>query len=166
MNKLLVAGMLSTLVGTPAFAYDAQVEINGQVLDESCTINGSSVAPATINVSLPSINKNALNKVGDWAMNTPFTLKLTNCPSSVKVVWEKMANVDSATGALVNTVAGTNAQLRVLDDAFAPINLNADTGRTVTGGAADLVYYGQYYAKVAPVTPGELRTFGYITLQY
>lgn len=167
MKKVLITGLLSALIAAPAFAYDAEVQISGMVLTESCTINGSDVAPASIDVPLPSINKNALNKAGDWAMNTPFRLTLTNCPDSVKIVWEKMANVDGSTGALVNTLtSGTNAQIRVLDDTFTPINMNADTGRTVTGGSAELTYYGQYYAKVVPVTPGKINTFGYITLQY
>ncbi|MGE9761080.1 fimbrial protein [Pseudomonas sp. PDM20] len=166
MNKVLITGLLSALATAPAFAFDSEVKFSGMVLTESCTINGSGTAPVPINVSMSSINKNALNKVGDWALNTPFKLSLTNCPDSVKIVWEKMANVDGSTGALVNTVAGTNAQIRVLDDTFTPINMNADVGRVVTGGSAELTYYGQYYAKVVPVVPGEIKTFGYITLQY
>jgi major type 1 subunit fimbrin (pilin) len=99
-------------------------------------------------------------------MNTPFTLALTGCPDPVKVVWEPSSTVDATTGALVNTIAGTNAQVRVLDSTATPINLSSDPGVTVTGGAANLKYFGQYYAKEVPVTPGKISTYGYITLEY
>lgn len=149
-----------------AFAYDADVQINGEVVTESCTINNSTATPAVVDVEMPGINRSSLMTVGSWAMNTPFTLSLTGCPDTVKVTWEKSSTVDAVTGALVNTVAGTNAQIRVLDAKAAPIDLNADPGITVTGGAADLKYFGQYYAKEVPVTPGKISTYGYITLTY
>ncbi|WP_178119476.1 fimbrial protein [Pseudomonas sp. SCB32] len=165
MKKLLTAGLLSSLA-TSAFAYDAEVDINGEVVTESCTINNSSVAPTVINVDMPKINISALPSAGSWAMNTPFTVALTNCPDPVKVSWEKSSTVDAESGALVNTIAGTNAQIRVLDGNAQPINLNSDAGQVVTGGSANLRYFGQYYAKTAPVTPGKISTYGYITLTY
>jgi major type 1 subunit fimbrin (pilin) len=153
-------------MGAQAFAYEAEVQISGEVVSQSCTINNSSTSPTVIDVKLPGISRSSLMTVGSWAMNTPFTLSLTGCPDPVKVTWEQSNTVDAITGALFNTVAGTNAQIRVLDAKAAPINLNADPGVTVTGGAADLRYFGQYYAKEVPVTPGKISTYGYITLTY
>ncbi|PJI48565.1 MAG: hypothetical protein CTR55_12940 [Pseudomonas sp.] len=166
MKMLLAAGILCSLA-TGTFAYDAQVNIGGEVTTESCKINNSTTEPVSIDVPLSSINISALPSVGSWAQNTKFVVSLTDCPGAVNVVWEKFANVDESTGALINTVAGgTNAQIRVLDRSFTPINMNNDTGIAVTTTSADLPYYAQYYAKVAPVTPGKISTFGYISLYY
>jgi P pilus assembly protein, pilin FimA len=148
------------------FAYDAQINFNGELTAETCTINGSAANPAMINVSLKTVGQSALLSVGSWAMNTPFVLSFTNCPASTTVIWSPMQNVDATTGALINTIAGTNAQIRVLDDEYKAVNMNADVGRTFTGGAADLKYYAQYYAKEVPVVTGQIKTFGYITLAY
>lgn len=165
MKKLLATAVLST-VSMGAFAYDAQVQIDGEVLTESCTINNSAVAPAVLDVKMPTILVSALQKPGDWAMNTPFTLSLKDCPDNVRVTWEKSSTVDGSTGALINTIAGSNAQVRILDSKVVPIDLNADPGIVVTGGSADLKYFSQYYAKTVPVTPGKISTYGYITLSY
>lgn len=166
MKRVLVAGVL-TVFASGAFAYDAQVNIGGLVTTNSCKINNSTTGPVSINVPLSSINTSALPSVGSWAQNTKFVVSLTDCPGAVNVVWEKFANVDETTGALINTMAGgTNAQIRVLDGTFTPIDMNKDTGVQVTTASADLPYYAQYYAKVAPVTPGKISTFGYISLYY
>lgn len=166
MKHLLVVGTISMLA-SGAFAFDAQVNIGGEVTTESCKINNSTTEPVSINVPLSSINTSALPSVGSWAQNTKFVVSLTDCPGAVNVVWEKFANVDASTGALINTVSGgTNAQIRVLDRTFTPINMNQDTGIQVTTPSADLPYYAQYYAKVTPVTPGKISTFGYISLYY
>lgn len=166
MKRLFVAGLLSTL-SVGAFAYDAQVNIGGEVTTESCKINNSTSEPVSIDVPLSRINTSALPSVGSWAQNTRFVVSLTDCPGAVNVVWEKFANVDASTGALINTISGgTNAQIRVLDRTFTPINMNNDTGIQVTTTSADLPYYAQYYAKVVPVTPGRISTFGYISLYY
>jgi major type 1 subunit fimbrin (pilin) len=165
MKQILSAVALFAFAAN-AFAYDAEVQIDGEVVTESCTINNSSVEPTIIDVKLPGINRAALPTAGSWAMNTPFTLSLTNCPDPVKVTWEDSSTVDATTGALINTITGTNAQIRVLDSSANPINLSADPGITVTGGSADLKYFGQYYAKVVPIVPGKISTYGYITLSY
>ncbi|MCY1415191.1 hypothetical protein D9M71_306640 [compost metagenome] len=119
-------------------------------------------------MTLPTIGVGALPTVGSWAQNTKFTIQLTNCTAaSTTVHWEPMVNVDSATGALKNTNAGgTNAQLRVLDSNYTPIDMRSDAGITFSGTSKDLDYYAQYYAKVVPATTGVLSTYGYITLTY
>ncbi len=166
MKKFFVAGVLSTL-SVGAYAHDAQVNIAGEVITESCKINNSDKLPVSIDVPLSAINTSALPSVGSWAQNTRFTVSLTDCPSAVTVKWEQFSNVDSSTGALTNTLAGgSNAQIRVVDSAFSPINMNQDAGINVTTGSADLVYYAQYYAKTVPVTPGKVSTYGYLSLYY
>jgi major type 1 subunit fimbrin (pilin) len=166
MKKLFVAMLLST-ASAGALAYDAQVSFDGEVLDQTCTINGAA-SGASINVVLDTIGVNALANAGDWAGNKKFTIALTNCSGATTTVkWEQMVNVDSITGALKNTVVGgTNALIRVLNDDLSPVDMAADTGRTITGAAADLDYYAQYYASVVPVTAGQISTFGYVTLTY
>lgn len=165
-KNLFVAIMLST-ASAGAFAYDAQVNFNGEVLDQTCTIN-SAVSGANINVTLDTIGVSALTNAGDWAGNKKFTIQLTNCTAATTTVkWEQMVNVDNTTGTLKNTaIGGSNASIRVLNDDLSPVDMAADIGRTITGATANLDYYAQYYASAAPVTPGQVTTFGYITLTY
>lgn len=165
-NKIFVATVLST-ASAGAFAYDAQVNFNGEVLAQTCEINGA-VTGANIDVVLDTIGVNALANAGDWAGNKKFTIQLTNCTAATTTVkWEQMINVDSATGALKNTaVGGSSALIRVLNADLSPVDMAADPGRTITGPTAALDYYAQYYAATGPATPGLVTTFGYITLVY
>jgi P pilus assembly protein, pilin FimA len=167
MKKLLVAAILSS-ASFGAFAYDAQVNFNGEVVDQTCKINGSA-SPATVTITLDKVGVSAFKSAGDWAGNKLFTLKLTECTAATTTVkWEPMVNVDSATGALKNTTTtnGSNVQVRVLNDDYSPINMTQDAGRTFSGASANLDYYAQYYAKVVPATAGQVATYGYITLTY
>ncbi|WP_152220064.1 fimbrial protein [Pseudomonas sp. SCB32] len=167
MKKLLVAAILSS-ASVGAFAYDAQVNFNGEVLDQTCQVNGTT-QPAVLDVNLPKVNKSSLAGAESWAGNTPFTFNLTNCPvSATKAKWEITGQVDSA-GTLTNTVAGTNATIRLIDPANNYININTDAGYSFTpaaDGSATLKYMAQYYSKAGSATAGQLKTVGYWTLTY
>ncbi len=167
MKKLLVAALFST-ASVGAFAYDAQVNFDGEVLDQTCEVNGQ-LGQAVVNVVLPKVNKSALAGAESWAANTPFNFQLTNCPvSATKAKWEVTSQVDAA-GTLLNTVTGTNATVRLLDPAGQYININTDTGYSftpATDGSATLTYMAQYYSKAGSATAGKLQTVGYWTLTY
>ncbi|PJI48562.1 MAG: ferrous iron transporter B [Pseudomonas sp.] len=167
MKKLLVAAILSS-ASVGAFAYDAQVNFTGQVLDQTCEVNGKQGA-AVVDVTLPTVNKSALAGAESWAGNTPVNFNLTNCPvSATTAKWEITGQVDSA-GTLANTVAGTNATVRLLDPTGAAININTDTGYKFTpaaDGSYSLKYLAQYYSKAGSATAGKLQTVGYWTLTY
>jgi len=167
MKKLIVAAMFST-ASVGAFAFDAQVNFNGEVLDQTCEVNGKQ-GQAVVDVTLPKVNKSALAGADSWAGNTPFTFNLTNCPvSATKAKWEVTGQVDSA-GTLINTVAGTNATVRLIDPANNYININTDAGYSFTpaaDGSATLKYMAQYYSKAGSATAGQLKTVGYWTLTY
>ncbi|HEF4761904.1 TPA: type 1 fimbrial protein [Pseudomonas putida] len=169
MKKILVAALLTT-ASFGAFAYDAQVNFSGLVLDQTCQINGQ-LGQALMNVTLPTVNKSALTTASSWAGNTPFKFDLTNCPvSATSAKWEVTSLVDAtADGTLKNSVAGTNATLRLLDPIGTPININTDLGYAFTpaaDGSYTLNYTAQYFSKAGAATAGQLKTVGYMTLTY
>lgn len=168
MKKLLVAAIVST-ASFGAFAYDAQVNFSGEVLDQTCEVNGKADGSAVLNITLPKVNKSALAGAESWAGNTPVTFTLKDCPvSATTAKWEITGQVDSA-GTLTNTAAGTNATVRLLNPNGAAININTDAGYTFTpaaDGSATLRYLAQYYSKAGSATAGELKTVGYWTLTY
>ncbi|MGE9761076.1 fimbrial protein [Pseudomonas sp. PDM20] len=168
MKKLLVAAILSS-VSVGAFAYDAEVKFSGEVLNQTCEINGKNDGSDVQTVTLPKVNKSALAGADSWAGNTPFQFKLTNCPVQLtKAKWELRGEVDAA-GTLKNTGAGTNATVRLIDPANNYINIQTDAGYSFTpaaDGSATLNYMAQYYSQAGSATPGPLETVGYWTLTY
>lgn len=161
---LAVTCALAFSVG--AHAYDAQINFNGRILNSTCKIN-SAVTPTSMSVPLVDAEARDFIGAGSTQKNTDFTIALSECTATTTTVkWDNMANVDSTTGALINTAAGgSNVQIRVLNGAT-PINMVADTGRSFTGASASLTYTAQYYAKTVPVTPGLVSTYGTISLIY
>ncbi|MFS2124593.1 fimbrial protein [Pseudomonas sp. Pseusp97] len=163
-NPILV--LLWLAASSSAFAYDTQINFSGSFINSTCKINGGAI-PASMTVTLGRAEARKFGAAGDTQMNKDFTISLSDCTAATTTVkWDNMVNVDASTGALKNTVSGgSNIQIRVLNGT-APVNMASDSGRSFTGTSAQLVYTAQYYAKTVPVTPGQVSTFGTITLSY
>lgn len=73
LATLILAGLASN-----AFAYDAQINITGELTESTCLINGAS-SPAVKNVTLPTLSKSALTGAGSWAGRVPVTFELSGC---------------------------------------------------------------------------------------
>ncbi len=90
------------MLGT-AHAVDGTIVIHGEIIDQTCKINGGD-PPAYIIVSLPKISTSALKSVGDIAGATPFVIKLTECPAAlngnVKAYFEPGFSTDYDNGSL------------------------------------------------------------------
>lgn len=157
MNKFLIAIPLLALATSTAFAADGTITINGQVTDNTCTVN--TVQGKDFTVTLPTVSKQVLAVAGDTAGRTPFTINLTGCTAGSKVAtyFEPGATVDFNTGRL-NNASGTakNVQVQLLgsNNTAIPV-LAAGAGGIQTNsqlvdvsgtGAADLNYYAEYYA--------------------
>ena len=160
MNKFLIAIPLLALATSTAFAADGTITINGQVTDNTCTVN--TVQGKDFTVTLPTVSKQVLAAAGDTAGRTPFTINLTGCTAGSKVAtyFEPGATVDFNTGRL-NNASGTakNVQVQLLGSDNTAIKVLAGSGSgldfaqtnsqwvdVVAGGSADLNYYAEYYA--------------------
>ncbi|WP_152606765.1 fimbrial protein [Bordetella trematum] len=102
------------LIATPALAVDGTITINGEIIDQTCKINGAD-PPAHILVTLPKIAATALKDKGDVAGSTVFLIKLTECPSSltgeVKAHFEPGPTTDYDSGNLYAYVNSTSAAM-------------------------------------------------------
>ncbi|QRY80302.1 type 1 fimbrial protein [Pseudomonas sp. PDNC002] len=164
MKRILLAAVLSSLT-VGAFANDVQIEVDGSALPASCKINGTH-GTAQISVKLPKVSIQSLSTAGSWSANTRFTLHLTDCPVGTIVAWSAPDLMDPASGGLRNALStGTNAQVRVLNEDFSPVDLAKDAGRTVSDAESEeLTYYLQYYAKDVPVVQGAFKSSARVTL--
>ncbi|GAB2874216.1 fimbrial protein [Paraburkholderia jirisanensis] len=178
---LVAAGFVS-LVSFSAHAADGTILINGSVSDTTCSINGaSSGSPADISVSLPKVQAGALAEAGAVAgTSNPSDIRMTlsGCSgAATKAVarFENGTTVDQTTGNLKNTIITSpaqNVQVRLLNANMQPINIVtganndlASNGAAITGGAAVLQYYAQYYATGKAQAGGVNASVQY-TMQY
>jgi major type 1 subunit fimbrin (pilin) len=139
-----------------AAASDGTVNITGLVTASTCKIN-TATSPVTIAVALPTVSTSALPSAGTTAGRTPFTIALSNCTaalSKAQTYFEPGPTVDTATNNLILQGAGSaaNVELQLLNADSSKILLgNAIASQNtataaITGGAATLNYFAQYYA--------------------
>jgi major type 1 subunit fimbrin (pilin) len=177
----IATGGLLGLASLGAQASDGTITFTGSLSDTTCSINGNAAGtPANIpNVSLPEVSASVLGTAGATAGRTqPIVLALTGCSgTATKAVafFESGPTVDQSNGYLKNQAAtspATNVEVRLLNASFQPINITsglnndmAANGATITGGAATLNYYGEYYA-TGKATSGAVSTSVNYTMQY
>ena len=172
----------AAFLSTAAQAADGTITINGSVSDTTCSINGAaSGTPADLAVTLPTVQAGSLATAGATAgMSNLGDLRfaLSGCSgAATKAVarFENGPTVDQSSGYLTNQASASpaqNVQVRLLNGNTQPINILsgdnnnlATNGATITGGAATLNYFAQYYA-TGKVLPGNVNTSVQYTMQY
>ncbi|WGS46916.1 type 1 fimbrial protein [Burkholderia sp. JSH-S8] len=172
---LLVAGGIAML-SSGAHAYDGTIDFSGQIVDNTCLINGNQ-APDQLSVVLPTVSKSTLPTVGAWGGRTPFQIKLTQCPvgANVATYFEPDTTTNFTTGTLKNTIgtgAATGVEVRLRNKAFGKIQLGkslAEQGGIAeavdANGNANLNYFAEYEA-IGVVTSGQVASRVAYTLQY
>ncbi|WP_305420139.1 fimbrial protein [Photobacterium leiognathi] len=80
VSKLI---MLLVLFSSNCFAYDVLININGRIIENTCTIS-----PLDQNklVSFGTVDKKEFGSVGTKIKKTPITIKFENCSESIQSV--------------------------------------------------------------------------------
>jgi major type 1 subunit fimbrin (pilin) len=188
MQKRVIPAVVIVAMGIVGFqsmkahAADGTITINGSVSDTTCSINGVAAAsPADISVTLPTVQAGSLASAGATAGTSnlgDIQFSLSGCSgTATKAVarFENGANVDQSSGYLLNKASvspAQNVQVRLLNAKMQPINVltnanndAATNGAVISGGAAMLNYFAQYYA-TGKAQPGSVNTSVQYTMQY
>lgn len=181
--RMVTIGTVILMSSVAAHAADGQVSFNGEVIENSCQVVQKNKV-----VTLPTVQRSALDAAGATAGVVPFTIDLTGCTagSNVSVYFEK-DSVVSSDGRLLNNVdtsggdtAAGNVEVELMNNNFGFINLATqpaiNTDGTVSGSAvpvstadssgdASLPFYARYYATGAS-TAGKVNTYVNFTVVY
>lgn len=187
MKSILPAIAIATggLLGLASFganAADGTITFTGTVSDTTCSINGAaSGSPANLAVTLPTVSAGTLaaqGAVAGTSSPTDMTLALSGCSGTATkaiAAFENGPTVDQGTGYLTNQAASgpaSNVEVRLLNASLQPINITtglnndiAGHGATISGGAANMKYFAQYYA-TGKAQSGAVATTVQYTMQY
>ena len=155
-----------------AFSADGTVTVNGEVIAETCTVNGD---VPNFGVVLPTVSLLAFQGVGSTAGATAFAIAMTNCSmglGSVNTYFEP-GPTTSAAGRLINQIFGgasVDGQIQNADGSA--VNLAAAYGSqnttptSIVGQSATQVYSIAYFANASPMTAGAFSTSVVYTLVY
>ncbi|MBB6188275.1 fimbrial protein [Rhodanobacter sp. MP7CTX1] len=177
MNKTLLSATLVAALGTLAFVPaahaasngagpifnstpDGTLTINGQVLAQTCTVDGKAAGTSDNKVvTLPDQWKTALAASGNVAGATTFTIVIAACDPALTTVQTYFSGgtLDGATGNLKNSGTAQNVDVQLLDgqNTNAPIVLSNTTTsgsgsqtatKALASGGATLSYQAQYIA--------------------
>ncbi|WP_454829310.1 fimbrial protein [Paraburkholderia xenovorans] len=176
----IAASSLFGLVPLGAHAADGTISITGTVTDSTCSINGNaSGTTADKAITLATVPAGSLASAGAVAGTsnpTDLQLNLTGCSGTATKAIARFENgptVDQANGYLSNT-AGTaqNVEVRLLNAQMQPINVTtgvnndiATNAATISGGAATLQYFAQYYA-TGVATAGTVSSSVQYSMEY
>lgn len=146
----------SAIATTTPTSYDGEINFSGKIVNTTCTVNNSTTQnPMT--VTLPTVNKTALNTVGKTVGQTNFKINLTNCAASnaditaVKAYFQ--GDKINSDGRLDTNIE--NVDIEILDGNGEKINLAASsadqTGAALLPSNAEngditLNYSARYYA--------------------
>lgn len=167
--KLMMSGVgLISALALPglARASDGTITFNGALVDSTCTVKVNNAGTGDGTVTLPTVVTSILATTGDTAGATRFTLDISGCTAvtgktTVNAFFESGANVNPATGNLLNTGTATKVAVQL----FPENNLTTQIkpGETGQAKAADILlsatsgtlnYVAQYYATADGPTAG------------
>jgi major type 1 subunit fimbrin (pilin) len=192
LKRTLVAAGVSASLATSmsGYASDGTITFTGAVTASTCTlaVNGAGTGDGT--VALPTVDTAALtNAVGKTtAGGTFFRVAVTGCvtaadilpgpaaPTTVQIYFEAGPNVNSLTGGLVNTVAGSNVEVNLYNASNAAIvgtqirpgtNTNQPVAQTI-GSEGTQWFYAAYSTggASAAATAGAVSTSVTYSLVY
>lgn len=153
LSAALIAGLGMAFLPA-AHAVDGTITFSGNITGLTCTVTVNGTSGST--VTLPTVSTSALTAAGNVAGQTPFSIALSGCDSSISkaaTYFEAGPNVASD-GRLLNTAtspaANVEVELAYSDNSQVLVGETAPTtgagSAAVTSGNATLDYYARYYA--------------------
>lgn len=169
--SLSIASFLLVASTASAMAFDGTVKFQGEIVDAACTVDIG--AGNTMIVDLGKVNKTAFTGAGSTASATKFTLKLKDCPVSIKSTTVKFDGTaydgdDSVLALTEETGVATGVGIQLSDNTQAVLPLftaskNYALQPTIVN---DLDFYARYIAKADTVTAGPANSVATFTMNY
>ncbi|WP_387691736.1 fimbrial protein [Photorhabdus sp. RM71S] len=147
-----------------ALSYDGTIKFRGTILENGCTINGGKDQE----VNFGKVSKEGLKNIPKTGgISKPFTINLTNCPSSTTVDIQFFGNPDSNDSTLYSSgVSGVGIQL-TKDDNTTKINANEKvSGYKITGGNTSIPLIAKLQSTHATIGHGTINSDVNFTLIY
>ncbi len=179
---LAIAGAMA-LAPQAAQASDGTITFSGQIMTQTCQVSTGTAGSFTVTMPLVTADATTglLQTAGTTAGTTPFTISLTNCPTSptgIQVASEfsgtNIVTTGTYAGSLANTGTATNVNVQLLNGADSTvINLsgtgasgqNSEYSTIPSSGSVTLSYKAQYLA-TATAGAGTVNTTVDYTLVY
>lgn len=173
-NLIAVAVLATSVFGVAsAMAADGQVNFTGEIIDAACTVVNTPANP--LEVKLGKVARSSFTQSGDRSSATGFTLKLTDCPStvstaSVKFDGTSVAGDNSVLALTQESGVATGVGIQLSDDANTVLPLftasKAYALQSGTGVVNNLDFVARYISTSNNVTAGPANSMASFTINY
>jgi len=130
-------------------ASDGTINFTGEVLETACSVNFG--ADNKLNVILGKISKNSFASASETSAATKFTIKLKNCPESLKSATVKFdGKVDSTNNSYLALTSGENVAqgiaVALYDSSqnLLPMMTSSDNYNLTNDSENNLDFYARY----------------------
>lgn len=175
MKKNLMAATLAAaavMTSASVFADDGQINFTGEITDQGCKVSNTPTAP--LNVAMGKISTGSFHGAGSTASATKFTLKLTECPSTVStatIAFDGTSlNGNNTILALTGgTGAATGVGIQLSDDSntVVPLFMKSKAYTLKSGSESNnLEFVARYIATADEVKPGAANATANFTIHY
>lgn len=172
MKKIFV--LTSTILGLPlantAMAADGTIQFTGNIVDTACVVNTESKNQT---VNLGNVATTAFSASGASAAPTRFTIKLTDCPSSItnaSVRFDGTADANNSQILALNSgQTATNVGVAIYESnntTLIPLTADSQQVTLTPDTTNELTYIAKYYATAYPVTAGTANATTSFTIIY
>ena len=167
LNKISL-GMALLFASASTLAYDGTVNFNGEIVDNACAVSGTT--GNSMIVLMDAVNKSSFSSGrGVVAATTPFTLTLTNCPTTNARVRFEGTQADGYPDALAISggAKGVGIQLYNQDMSKLPLYTASNYYQLQEENEAnELNFYASYVATGAAIEPGPANASANFTISY
>jgi major type 1 subunit fimbrin (pilin) len=168
--NLLIAGCLASMTSVGAFAADATLNFNGNILAASCTVDTDSV---TQTITLDSALVSDFPAVNSIKYPAAFKLNLKDCTNGAHVTMTVTGTSDTVASVLKNTGTATQVGVQLLlasavgSTTGTAIALNAaqDMGTVDATSAMTIPMVAQYY-RLGAMTAGTVSSTATVNFTY
>lgn len=168
--------LVLTLIGAGAFGHamaaDGTVNFTGSIIADACKVDDAS---KSMNVDLGQVAATSFTKNGDKASPTAFSIKLTDCPDSLKAAMVKFDGTPDTVNANLlkidassdptNDAKSVAIEIAERDGQQIPLH-TASKAVTIANGAATLPFVARYVATADAVNAGLANGTSQFTVNY
>lgn len=176
MNKYIFRLILLLLGGSKiVFAADVMVQVNGNILAQSCNVKSSD---AIQNVIFDDLNASNFPTVGTTSQEKRVTIGLENCSGAIKnLSYQFSGEADSldssllkikGNGSSTSNVLATGLAIEILDanKNSIPLNVLQSANQSITATSYDFIFYLRYKSVSSTVTSGDASSILYLDMFY
>jgi major type 1 subunit fimbrin (pilin) len=168
--QIFAAACLVSATAGSAFAADATLNFNGNILAAACTVDSSS---ANQTITLDPALVSDFPAVGATKNPAAFNLNLTNCTNGAHVMMTVTGTTDTVTSVLKNTGSATQVGVQLLSASSAgsttgtaiTINNARDMGVVDATNAMTIPMVAQYY-RIGTMTAGTVAATATVNFTY